>query len=259
VTFDPALRWFDRLNLAQAIPLFLLQNALLFAGTVVFGNAISRRWSHRRIAAEVQGDRRGEMMLGLVAIVMNTIVTIVGWWLWQRGMIRLTGKVSFAVIGEVIAFTLVLDGLMYLGHRIGHHPTFYPTIHRYHHRFVEPRAATLFALHPVEAVGFGFLWIAALVITSAVGYTVSGFAVGVFTSINLVFGVLGHVGVDPLPDRVRSSRLFRWIATPGFHVGHHLNPTYNHGFFTTWWDRVFDSIDPEYDAARLKPLIPIHT
>jgi Delta7-sterol 5-desaturase len=257
VTLEPVLRWFSNLDAWQAIPLFCAENMLLYIAAIFFGNRISHRWAHRRIVSEGSDNRRGEQGLGFLAIAMNTVVTFVGWWLWQRGTIHVTGAVSFSVVGELMVFVFALDALMYLGHRIGHHRLVYPIVHQLHHRYREPKAATLFALHPLEAIGFGSLWIITLVTTTALGYTASAAAIGGFTSMNLLFGLLGHVGVDPLPDRVRSLWLFRWVSTPSFHVGHHLNPLVNLGFFTTCWDRMFGTIDPTYDQARTSPLVPL--
>jgi Delta7-sterol 5-desaturase len=257
VRFESVLRWFEGLSVVQAIPLFLVQNSLVFAAAILLGNSISRRWSHRRVVEEVLNKRSGEMVAGAVVVLMNSVVTMIGWLLWRADTIQLTGRLSLVVIVEVACFTLLLDGSMYLGHRVGHHRVLYPLIHRFHHKYVTPRAATLFAIHPVEALGFGSLWIGALWAASAMGYAASAFSIVTFMSINLLFGILGHAGVDPLPDRIRGLRVFRWIPTPAFHIGHHLKPACNLGFFTTIWDRMFDTIDPEYDPARRQPLVPL--
>jgi Delta7-sterol 5-desaturase len=257
VRFESVLRWFEGLSAVQAILLFLVQNALVFVGAILLGNSISRRWSHRRVVEEVLGERSGELTAGAVVVLMNSVVTMIGWLLWRTDTIQVSSQLSPVVLVEVAIFTLLLDGFMYLGHRVGHHRVLYPLIHRFHHKYVTPRAATLFAIHPVEALGFGSLWIGALWAASAIGYAASAFSIGTFMLTNLLFGILGHSGVDPLPDRVRGLRIFRWIPTPAFHIGHHLNPACNLGFFTTMWDRVFDTIDPEYDPIRRRPLVPL--
>jgi sterol desaturase/sphingolipid hydroxylase (fatty acid hydroxylase superfamily) len=45
--------------------------------------------------------------------------------------------------------------------------------------------------------------------------------------------------------------VFRWIATPALHVGHHWDPGRNFGFYTTLWDRLFGTLAADYDAVRL--------
>ncbi len=254
---ESSMAWFRALTMVQIVPLMLLENLALMLSTIVVGNWASRRWAHRRVAVEVVDPRPAEVRLGYISVLMNTIVTVGGWALWKSGSITVTSDVSIRVLFEVLVLAAALDAQMYLGHRIAHHDLVYRFAHRLHHRFVEPQTATLFALHPIEALGFGGLWLACLVACSAAGLSISAVSIAGFAFVNLAFGTISHVGVDPLPDRLRASRLFRWISTPSFHVSHHLNPSVNFGFFTTIWDRAFDTIDPTYDSARTHPLIAV--
>ena len=135
-----------------------------------------------------------------------------------------------------------------------------PLVHVLHHRFVLPRPTTLFAMHPIlfamhpiEVFGFGAMWLTALVVFTAVGFPLTAAGIGIYVAVNLLVGTMGHVGVEPLPDRLRRSWLFRWVATPSFHVGHHLDPRSNMGFYSTVWDRMFGTLASDYDAARAEP------
>ncbi len=102
-------------------------------------------------------------------------------------------------------------------------------------------------LHPLEVLGFGGAWIAVLCLWPGM----SAAALAGYIGVNLVFGLLGHLGVEPFPVRVRRLPVFRWVALPMFHVGHHHDPSVNLGFYTTVWDRLFGTVDPRYDARRL--------
>jgi sterol desaturase/sphingolipid hydroxylase (fatty acid hydroxylase superfamily) len=54
--------------------------------------------------------------------------------------------------------------------------------------------------------------------------------------------------VEPFPRRLREIPLLRWIGTSTFHAEHHEHPRYNFGFYTLIWDKLFGTLDPEYDT-----------
>ena len=188
-----------------------------------------------------------------MSVLLNSVVTWVGWRLWTDGHFTVTTSLGSRSIVDGVVMMIVLDLAMYLSHRLAHSRVLYPLVHLLHHRYLEPRPLSLFALHPIEALGFGGGWIAFAWVASAIGYPLSGAGIALFTACNLVFGTLGHGGVEPLADRVRSGRVFTVLATPSFHHGHHRDPSRNLGFFTTIWDRAFATIDPEYDHDRRSP------
>ncbi len=251
---EPVLEWFWEREPAEIAIIVTVENLLLYWATVWVGQKISQRWAHRRVAPLVTDDRATERKLGYVSVAMNSFVTFAGWWFWKEGMITVSSSVSALALAEIALLAFVLDAQMYVGHVLAHHRWTYPLVHRLHHRFVEPQAATLFALHPLESLGFGGMWLISLVAVSAAGHEISALGVAGFAFVNLAFGTVAHVGVDPLPNRVRASLPFRFLATPSFHVGHHLDQSVNFGFFSTIWDRLFSTIDRSYDVGRFKPL-----
>jgi Delta7-sterol 5-desaturase len=233
----------------EAVALFLSQNVALFCSSLSFGRFAQRRWSHRRVTEPVN-NRPGETLLVGISVIVNTLITWVGWWLWRNGNIAIDPRIGWRTVTDALAMVVVLDFAMYVAHRVAHLARLYPLVHQTHHRFTDPRTLTLFALHPLESLGFGASWVLILWGASQVGLRFNAAGVACFAMMNLMFGTLGHLGVEPLSDRIRSSPLFRIIATPSFHVGHHVNPNYNLGFFTTIWDRTFGTVDPAYDPYR---------
>ncbi len=159
--------------------------------------------------------------LAASAILMNSLVTIAGWGLWKAGVIDLDTMVTARIGADFLALLLLMDMLMYAGHTLAHRPAVFPQAHALHHRFIDARPATLYALHPLEVLGFGGLWLAALTVHAFSVWAVLG-----YTAVNLVFGIFGHLGVEVLPGTARHSPVFRWIATPTLHAGHHLQPAY---------------------------------
>jgi sterol desaturase/sphingolipid hydroxylase (fatty acid hydroxylase superfamily) len=231
------------LSPAAAAGWFLAGNVVLVALAIGAGTALSHHANPGRVARPTHPVEAA--LVGLATLV-NAAVAWVGWQLWQHGTIRVTTGTGPTAVIEFAALVLVMDLALYLGHRVAHLRALYPLVHRLHHRFAEPRPATLFALHPAEAAGFGALWIGALAV-HAFPLTV----IVAYGALNLTFGTLGHLGIEPLPLRWRRHRIFRWIATPTFHETHHRCPATNMGFYTTIWDRLGSTIHPAYDTSRL--------
>jgi sterol desaturase/sphingolipid hydroxylase (fatty acid hydroxylase superfamily) len=77
----------------------------------------------------------------------------------------------------------------------------------------------------------------------------SGTSILVHLLLNVLFGTLGHAGVEPFPKSCARWILVRQIGTSTFHAKHHLQPRTNYGFYTVIWDRLFGTLHPQYDAA----------
>lgn len=225
--------------------LALIENIVLVLLGAAAGAAALRLPGAHRLTPDPGRVSRWELTLVASTTLLNTGVTVVGWWLWRHGIIELSTGFGPGVLLELLALVLVMDLLLYAGHALAHLRRLFPLAHRLHHRFRDARPVTVFALHPLEVLGFGGMWLAVLV-----AHTFSVWALGGYAVLNLAFGVLGHLGVEPLPVRVRSHPVFRWVATPTMHVGHHARPRYNLGFYTTVWDRLFRTLEPDYDARR---------
>jgi sterol desaturase/sphingolipid hydroxylase (fatty acid hydroxylase superfamily) len=237
----------EGLSPGVAAAVFLLFNGLILVVAVLGGALIVRRTRGLPPdrAPRSQGADPVEVGLAGVTVVVNAGVTWLGWWLWREGVIDVSRPLTGGSMAEWVALVLVMDLALYLGHRAAHHVAVYPVVHRLHHRFTSPRPLTLFALHPVETASFGGLWLVVLAV-----WDLPFGVVVAYGAVNLLFGTLGHLGVEPLPLALRRRRLFRWLATPSFHEGHHLCPETNLGFYTTIWDRLGGTLDPGYDTRR---------
>ncbi|MFE6751878.1 sterol desaturase family protein [Kitasatospora purpeofusca] len=227
----------------------LAGNLALFAVALLAGGWLVRRFGDRRLTPAPAPPDRRERLLTVVAVLLNSALGLVGWLLWRAGPIRLTADTGLRALADLLLFSLVMDALMYGGHWLAHRRRLYRLAHELHHAYPDPRPATLFVLHPLEVLGFGGAWIAVLCLWPGM----SAAALAGYIGLNLVFGLLGHLGVEPFPVRVRRLAVFRWVALPMFHVGHHHDPAVNLGFYTTVWDRLFGTVDPGYDARRLAP------
>ncbi|GAA4965229.1 sterol desaturase family protein [Actinoplanes utahensis] len=225
--------------------LALVENILLVGVGALLGHVALRLPGARRLTPDPGPVNPLELALVGSTTLLNTAVTVAGWWLWKDGVIVLRTDAGAGTIVELAVLVLVMDVLMYAGHATVHLRALFPWVHRLHHVFADARPITLFALHPLEAIGFGAMW---LVVLAVHPFTVG--ALAAYTALNLIFGILGHLGVEPLPPAVRRNVVFRWVATPAMHVGHHAEPRYNLGFYTTVWDRLFGTLEPGYDRRR---------
>lgn len=243
------LDWTWRRSIAEAIALSLLANALVFAGALAFGAAVARAWGSRRVATEPPPLARAEVGFAAATVALNAAVMIAGWALFRAGWLEIDGTPSglrWAI--DAAALALAMDFAMYTTHRLAHVGPIYRLVHGIHHRYEDPRPLTLFVLHPLEVLGFGGLWIALL---CAHRFSLGGMLL--YLSLNTLFGTLGHVGVEPLPDGWARWPLLRRVGTSTFHARHHQRPRHNFGFYSTLWDRLFGTLDPEYEPGFARP------
>lgn len=138
---------------------------------------------------------------------------------------------------------ILMDLGMYTFHRMAHAKGVYEVAHSTHHTHTSTNPISLFVLNPLEVLGFGSLL---LVLMSTISF--SGTSVISYLALNLIFGTLGHLSVEVLSPRVSSIKIVRLIGWTTFHVLHHRDPDTNFGFYTTLWDRLFGTLNPEYDS-----------
>ena len=107
----------------------------------------------------------------------------------------------------------------------------FPIVHATHHHYDRPRPLNLFVLNPAEVLGFGGLWLALLCV-----YPATWAGILIYLTLNLAFGTLGHLGVEPFPKAVARWPLLRHLGSSTFHANHHGDRDVNFGFYTDVWD-----------------------
>lgn len=176
----------------------------------------------------------GEWGICAVTNVLNTVVTYAGFWMWKHHIIHITTDISWKIIPDFLSLFMAMDLLMFVFHITIHKTFLYKAVHRLHHGSVDPKPIDLFVLHPIEAIGFGGLWLLLLVV-----YPFNMYAILMYLTINVVFGLAGHLGVEPLPAKMRSLPMIKYLGTSTFHHNHHQDIQYNFRFYTSIWDRLF--------------------
>ncbi|GBF38470.1 sterol desaturase family protein [Leptospira johnsonii] len=236
---NEVILFLQEISYTWAALLFLIENLLIFACSVYIGNLLVKRYAHRRIVPTPPKIESKEILFAISTILLNTIVTLIGLWLWRTGSIRFRNDIGGLALFDILILFLLMDIGMYALHRIAHIRFIYPFAHRTHHDYDKPRPLTLFVLNPLEALGFGALW---LLVICAYDFSWAGMII--YLGLNVVFGAIGHLGVEPLSEKWLRSSLFKVLTTSTFHARHHQDEDHNFGFYTSIWDRIFDTYSP---------------
>jgi lathosterol oxidase len=209
--------------------IFLIENVLV---TVI---ALLSGWLVLKINRRpIKPASKNEILICILTNCINTAITYAGFFLWKHAYIAFSYEVNWHILSDFLILFMIMDFTMYVFHYLIHHSTVYKAIHRFHHHYSDPIPIDLFVLHPLETISFGCLWIAVIVFISFNFYAVS-----IYLIVNVIFGIAGHLGVEPLPARIRNMIPFKFLGTPSFHHRHHLDINHNYGFYTNLWDKLF--------------------
>jgi lathosterol oxidase len=230
-------------------------NIAMVIVTLVIGHYLVIWFKDRAVAETPAPISRQELLLVASCIILNCVITIAGIVLWRVGIINVRLDSGWMVIVDTLVLFFAMDFAMYMLHRVAHYPIVYRLVHETHHRYENPRPLTLFVLNPLETLGFGVLWL--IVVTL---YTSSVLGIVIYLTLNLAFGLMGHLGVEPFPGIWPRLPLVRLISTSTFHAEHHQDKGHNFGFYTLIWDRLFGTLSPDYlddfDSATSENLLP---
>ncbi len=227
----------------QAALWLIAENILILSLTLLVGQVLVRLYSTRPVSLPKLPKNNLEIWLAVSTVFLNIVVTFWGLLLWRSGYINLRVSVTWRDWLDVPVLFFVMDLMMYLLHRIAHLSWIYPLFHKTHHRFKEVRPLTLFALNPLENLSFGLLWLIVLLL-----YPASWLGITIYLTLNVLFGLIGHLGVEPFPTWWNKVPLLRQLSSSTFHAQHHHDGHYNFGFYTLIWDRLFKTLSPRYPA-----------
>ncbi|OOQ59000.1 sterol desaturase family protein [Mucilaginibacter pedocola] len=209
--------------------IFLAEN-LLVTGIGLFAGWLILKLSKRPI----RPASRTEILTCTGTNLINTAITYLGFWLLQRGYLVFGFEVNWHIVPDFLLLFIAMDLAMYVLHYAINHMSIYNVVHKFHHHYHNPIPIDLFVLHPLETLSFGGLWLITLAI-----YNFNFYAVLLYLTLNVVFGIVGHLGIGPLPAKLRDSFLLKYLGTSSFHHGHHTDIKHNYGFYTSIWDRMF--------------------
>ena len=175
-----------------------------------------------------------QFTIASITCLINTIFTYVGFWAWKHNYLTITLNFSVWIVIDTVLLLMVMDFLMYVSHYFVHKTWLHQYVHQLHHEAIDPEPIDLFILHPIETLGFVSLWFVVLLL-----FSLNLYGIILFSILNIIFGMVGHLSMEPLSDRIRHSFFFRYIGTSTFHHNHHKDEQHNFGFYTNIWDRLF--------------------
>lgn len=241
--------WFYARSLGEWVAFSLVGNVAIFVLSLWLCGWLWRRCQGQALLSAMRPISGRDIALSAVCVLLNAAVAVVGFVLWKAGLIRLTHPGPWRTAVDVVLFLAAMDFGMYVFHRIAHLPPLFARLHAPHHEHVSTNVLSLFVLHPAEVLGFGALMIAVMVLLP-----LSGLAVLIYLSLNVLWGTLGHAGVEPLPRAWFAFWPLLQLGTSTFHAQHHLHPHHNFGFYSVVWDELFGTLDPTYpDWLRQGP------
>lgn len=234
------LRYFRALGWREALPLFLLENLLVLLLAVGFGYGLQAVFGRRRALGGAYQPVSGQQLrYATYTLLLNTGITFAGFWLWRQGFIVIREGTSARLALDFAVLFLGMDLLMYVFHYAIHHTPLHRWVHGLHHEYPEPQPLDLFVLHPLETLGFGGLWLVLMVLYPAYFGAILAYLV-----VNVLFGALGHSGVEPFPAAWAHRPVLKYLGSSGFHFQHHQDERHNFGFYTSLWDRLFGTFAP---------------
>ncbi|MFN5983583.1 MAG: sterol desaturase family protein [Fluviicola sp.] len=218
----------------QVLKLGLIINLTIFFASIILYKVLSFL-PKTKVFGEKQEITKEDIQLSLITVVSNTIVFVLGVYLWKFGIIKIElSKTNFELLVEVIILICSMDILMYLFHRFVHIIPFLKQIHARHHIHESTNSLSLFVLSPVESIGFGLMILAVIFIIPF-----SATSISIYLAINSIWGTIGHLNHSILPKNVLRFLEKTSVCTSEFHYNHHQFPSCNFGFYTSIWDKLF--------------------
>src|SRR3954452_7810005 len=111
---------FKALPLVGVVLLALVGNWTAFFLTLAVGRLLARRYHGKPTTPPPEPVTTRELWLAASCVLVNTVVTIAGILLWQRGVIQVRREADLRVALDVLVLIAAMDFLMYVFHRVAH-------------------------------------------------------------------------------------------------------------------------------------------
>uniref|UniRef100_A0A7M4EX53 Fatty acid hydroxylase domain-containing protein n=1 Tax=Crocodylus porosus TaxID=8502 RepID=A0A7M4EX53_CROPO len=144
----------------------------------------------------------------------------------------------YSAVLQIFGCFVIEDTWEYFTHRLLHHKTLYPYLHKVHHNFQAPFSiqATYVSHAETVIIGTGFFF-------GMLAFCHHLFLLWLWVVARVAQNTHVHSGYDVPWDPLR---LVPFAATARYHDFHHLNGQGNYASIFTWWDELFGT-DKEYE------------
>ena len=148
---------------------------------------------------------------------------------------------------QVVFMVLCEDTMFYHSHRLLHHPSLYPYVHKQHHEFYDVICLSSEYAHPVEYIlGNLVPVVLGAILLQGRAHMLSQL---VFTILRLIETIESHGGYD-FPWAV--TRMLPWSVSSRYHNYHHLKNLGCYGSFFILWDSVYGTNSNFFEEERLE-------
>ncbi|MBS7254367.1 sterol desaturase family protein [Flavobacterium branchiicola] len=227
--FENWLQQLAQFNLLSLSVFFLIENLVLVYISVLIG---------KMMEPENTRLKKADQKWVLSTLICNTFITIVGFELYRYGIMKVDFSASLQnIFFDTLLLILIMDLLMFVFHYLVHRLKWMYPIHKLHHTHIETNVYSLYVLHPIETLGFGFIWLFTITILQF-----NYLSIIIYLILNLSYGIFGHLKTDIFPAFWYKNYFTKWISTTKFHNDHHKNESQNFGFYFTIWDKIFKTI-----------------
>ena len=182
---------------------------------------------------EIQPAQSKREWLGIVFVPSDAIVLIA---LMAFGLIRFTPNPDWTVhLQTALVMILWVDLWMYFAHRMMHQSPRLWRMHRHHHlsKITQPVSSISFSFSEKFFV-YSCAWLVGMAAISWVMPISFAGIVGYF-SVYYFLSAGAHGNTAYYNDRIE------FLQSPAIHGLHHVKPNVNYGFWTTLYDRLFDT------------------
>ncbi len=205
-----------------------------------------------KIQAAMPGKKqmRHELLYSFSSILIFSFILIIAYLLYINGHTTIytnIGQYGYGYFFLSLALMIILhDTYFYWVHRLLHTKWFLKNIHRVHHRSVNPTPLAANSFHPLEAFILGIIVFPLITI-----WPVHIFALLLFNSLVVVTNVIGHLGFEFMPQKLRNSLPGKLISSSTHHNLHHQKSNKNFGLYFTFWDKLMRTLQKEISRTRL--------
>ena len=193
----------------------------------------------KRIREEVLHSGISAAIYGLVGLFIYLMV--------NKGWTQIYTDVetfgSWYIPASIVVLLFIHDTYFYWLHRWMHLPGVYKWLHIEHHRSHNPTPWAALTFDPLEAL----LEIAILPIIVLV-MPLHPIALFAFTTISLMWNVIGHSGYEFFPKNFVRHPIGKWFNTATHHNMHHRRANGNYGLYFNIWDRWMGTNHADYET-----------
>lgn len=192
---------------------------------------------------------RHELFYSLSTILIFSGILVAGYLLYINGHTTLYTDIHQYGYGyfflSLLIMILVHDTYFYWVHRLFHTRWFLKNVHNIHHRSANPTPLAANSFHPIEALILGIVVFPLITI-----WPVHILALLLFNSFVVITNVIGHLGFEFIPFKLRHSMTGKYIGSSTHHNLHHQKSNKNFGLYFTFWDRLMKTLLQEKQTEK---------